>query len=54
MQNSFLTDIDECVLNTDDCSDFAICTNTIGSYTCACKPGFVGDGKTCTGNCFKI
>ena len=27
----------------------AECTNTEGSYTCECKPGFTGDGKECTG-----
>jgi hypothetical protein len=24
------------------------CTNTPGSFSCACNPGFTGDGVTCT------
>jgi len=40
-------DIDECSDGTHSCLvDTATCTNTIGSYTCACKPGYEGDGKT--------
>jgi hypothetical protein len=30
-----------------DCSTNAVCTNTAGGYSCACKPGFGGDGKSC-------
>jgi len=43
-------DIDECSSGSHSCLvDTATCTNTIGSYICACKPGYVGDGKTsCT------
>ena len=50
--NSFLyLDVDECspTLNIHDCHKYANCTNTIGSFTCACKEGFPGDGKTCKG-----
>ena len=25
------------------------CNNTIGSYMCACDPGYSGDGFNCTG-----
>lgn len=35
-------DIDEC-LNVSACATLAICTNTPGSYTCACPPGFAGN-----------
>jgi hypothetical protein len=43
-------DIDECTAGTSMCSPFATCTNTIGSYTCKCNPGYVdktGDGSVC-------
>ena len=45
-----LSDIDECVQDTHNCSkDGALCKNTKGSFNCTCKPGFVGDGYNCTG-----
>jgi hypothetical protein len=40
-------DVDECALHTDACDPNAICTNTVDSYSCTCKPGFTGDGFTC-------
>lgn len=44
-------DIDECAdaaaKNATICDQFAICTNTPGSYTCQCQENYVGDGKTC-------
>ena len=42
-------DIDECSTNSHSCDVNAICSNTVGSYACACKAGFTGDGKTCSG-----
>lgn len=30
------------------CSPNALCTDTFGGYTCACNPGYVGDGFNCT------
>ena len=39
-------DIDECLNVT--CGQNAMCDNTVGSYSCQCDPGFVGDGYKCT------
>ena len=41
--------MDECTLNTHDGSSKADCSNLLGSFQCACKQGFTGDGKTCQG-----
>ena len=46
----FSADDDECALDTDDCDANAVCTDTDGSYECACNDGYSGDGFTCTGN----
>ena len=45
-----LSDIDECSLETDDCSNLTHCINTDGSYLCECIVGFTGEGGSCTGN----
>ncbi|XP_072017387.1 lactadherin-like [Amphiura filiformis] len=43
-------DDDECALPADNnCDTNAACTNTPGSFTCACNTGYSGDGVTCTG-----
>ncbi|MCE9673222.1 EGF domain-containing protein [Myxococcus stipitatus] len=47
-QPSVCTDINECANGTATCSVNATCTNTRGSYTCTCKAGYTGNGKTCT------
>ena len=42
-------DINECTTGLFPCDSNANCANNLGSYTCTCKTGFTGDGKTCTG-----
>lgn len=39
-------DIDECSEQTDNCHETAACTNTPGSFMCACPSGTVGDALT--------
>ena len=46
-------DIDECSANSHSCDVNGVCSNNVGSYACACKAGFTGDGNTCTGELFK-
>ena len=41
-------DIDECLLETDNCHDNANCTNTEGSFECECLDGYEGNGVNCT------
>ena len=41
--------MNECILGTHDCSANADCIDTMQSYTCVCRSGFAGDGRTCTG-----
>ena len=42
-------DIDDCSSGEHNCSHVAMCNNTIGSYNCICKEGYVGDGRNCSG-----
>ena len=42
-------DIDECELGMHTCAANAKCTDTDGSYSCACIDGFEGDGFNCRG-----
>uniref|UniRef100_A0A0K0D836 EGF-like domain-containing protein n=1 Tax=Angiostrongylus cantonensis TaxID=6313 RepID=A0A0K0D836_ANGCA len=39
------TDIDECFLSL--CHPAATCANLVGSFSCTCPDGFVGDGMQC-------
>ncbi|XP_061558480.1 LOW QUALITY PROTEIN: uromodulin-like 1 [Phycodurus eques] len=39
--NTSISDFDECVPGENDCSQWATCTNTWGSYTCSCLNGFL-------------
>ena len=53
LKNLFL-DIDECSTKTDNCNALATCTNTDGSFTCACNTGYTGDGVKCAGKFLTI
>ena len=41
---NFPPDINECQTEPWPCHVNANCSDTIGSFTCACKPGYTGDG----------
>ena len=43
-------DIDECTQSVMPCDLNAECQNSPGSFSCACKTGYKGNGKTCAGN----
>ncbi len=42
-----MADVDECMLDLDNCGVHGECENTVEGYTCACDPGFEFDGDTC-------
>ena len=51
--NIHIADVNECASSSsNNCDANAACTNTPGSFTCACNSGFTGDGTSCTGNVF--
>ena len=43
------TDINECTSGQHNCDSNAVCKNTVGSFTCQCKTGYTGDGRSCSG-----
>lgn len=49
-----ISDIDECTEGLSSCSQ--VCTNTTGSYTCSCHPGYTlnADSSTCSLNGIKL
>ena len=53
IQHSFFTslpDFDECASSqNNDCHKDGICYNTRTHFYCGCQPGFLGDGRNCTG-----
>ena len=44
-----LVDLDECERGDHDCHKYGVCHNEIGSYTCHCQFGYVGNGTWCEG-----
>ncbi|EDO41609.1 predicted protein [Nematostella vectensis] len=42
-----MTDIDECQTGQITCPALKTCENTMGSYWCACQPGYQADGDGC-------
>ena len=41
--------MDECALSGSQCHSNATCNNTGGTFHCACRNGFSGNGVMCTG-----
>lgn len=47
--SNIFSDLNECILNIDNCDQNAYCNNSLGSFTCTCNDGYTGNGVTCTG-----
>ncbi len=41
-------DSNECTMNTHTCHSQATCSNTAGSFDCACNQGYSGNGVSCS------
>ena len=48
LSNSVIEDVDECAFGENDCNKDATSTNTNGSFTCECHPGYTGYGRYIT------
>ena len=46
---NFHADVDECSMHNHNCSEHALCINTVGGYNCSCEEGYNGDGFHCVG-----
>ena len=44
-----VSDVDECMEETDRCAENATCVNYPGNYTCNCTEGFIVEGFSCIG-----
>ena len=42
-------DINECNTGSHNCHQTATCMNNVGSFTCQCNTGFMGNGTICAG-----
>jgi hypothetical protein len=55
LRYDFLLDVNECSTAPEKCDRNANCSNTVGSFTCACLPGYSGDGiVNCRGKYSRI
>ena len=45
----YISEIDECFLQTHNCSSDAQCYDTRDSFNCSCNSGYQGDGVNCPG-----
>ena len=44
---TYIDNIDECLEDKHNCSEYADCENTLGGFNCKCFKGYEGDGVTC-------
>ena len=45
--NNSVSDVDECTIGGHNCDENAKCTDTVGSFECACITGYFGSGEIC-------
>ena len=49
INHGIFSDVDECQDGTHNCDSNALCSNSVGSFTCACFQGYSGNGIVCSG-----
>ena len=60
LRNNYLnlinyTDFDECSdASTNNCNEFATCTNSDFGFSCECNNGYYGNGTACYGKLYFI